>query len=1461
MGESRLNLVLGVNNSSFNSGLRASSKEVNNTRESISTLGAVGQKSFELLGKFTQFYFKTFLEARSDMVLHKFTGDFIPLISVMLKVKNAAVNMWSGLKEKTHEAHAAMEQLIASYQNDPFIAAAGRAQAYRSQLVALTKSTKLADEQLRYMYDYAAQTPFEMNGIIEAGIQLKSFGQSISEFLPLATTLAAVAGTDVPSAATTLGKALSGVSEGFTSLQDTFRLTRKELQQNGAIMENGSILTKTLIQQEKAAASIKKAAEFKFGNIVKDQVNTIEGAFSNLHDMFNQLTTEIGKPFQDMIIKNVQAVAELVGQFKKLTPVIGAGVKAFTDIFGYLTSGVWIVTKLANTVEWTGETIVHLAKKMDDLGGSISPVLGGIGSTILALTSMNAIAGAVTVGVVGLIGSAVLGGIATGFLLKGVGSLAVALAELLPAGSAAAVGLGNFGAASIAAGASARATAITIATSFGPAIVAIAVFTAAAIVMRQELDRNLDTAIDYANQVDTLTSGLTKNKDVYDKHGDTVKKVGTVYGKSAEELKSFGKTAEDISWVILGLRQDNEELAKSATDESKAAIKANNEKIKSLTEVRGAMARLEQVSKDSGKALLDDVKENEQKKYQFERNRAKHLYETKEQEANAMEKIFKANLKHIKLLEEEEKRAADAPDAKTEKGKQRIEDLKKVIAAANQINKDYEIEIIDTRRDSVAEQIGLRQEAMNIDIQMGKKSKADQIRDLQDILKSYKLTAEERRDIQNKIKINTLQNDREIKESQLSTLAASKEGIENLMDANTREASLAIDRVKNEKEETARIEEKYKIEKKLIEEKLAMDNEIEGEQKKKDENNKKAEAELSSLLYRTSVLKKDTYIKYRGYDADELQRTQALISSQKSLLQAKLDVLDVADRKGAVGHEEDVLKIRRAIRTKEIDEIRAEEKIAIIRAGRNAEEVEKAKIEAKAKLKLVQLNSDKEDLERQINDEMQSAQRLVDKKSIAEAKLANKKLEFDMRVAAGQESLVGIYEKEEDLQKQSLKLKLESLNADEKSQLVGKLGIDAENIKLKFAQERKKANLEGEKLLHEARLREASANADLKERELADKKEAFDMQREMGIVSSDQALKEKNLVTETLRAKLAGIKAHLEEQKASGDAKDISRAEADARIQSQKAIRESVKALKDLNDAQKPVTSEADKLQKKYDKILDDIQKAHDILNEADKKPEEEAPSAEELRNNPGARIDYEARLRIKEMRDAPNAKTDAAKEKSREVKADLIKANNEAKFKAAQDLMKEMKAKGATPQEIKDAVYKQNQEMDNAVGAGAQKSAGANISNPKANETTVTSTSAIAPPEALSTPGSTVGADKKDSKTKTTSTATTNTSSTGVGVGVNGSGESGGAVGNLSETNSILREMLGVLKGGKSAQTAQTAKTTSEPVRPKLRNSNEAYQYAQLPPKTDWRGKRLDEMNDSERFALAPAPHPGYQT
>lgn len=289
-----------------------------------------------------------------------------------------------------------------------FLRASSEAEKFRITLNKLEGSSVAGAAAFDKLQTFAGTTTFELPGVVQAGVQLRTYGQSIDRFLPLAGDLASVFNRDISDAAQALGKALAGSQDGIQILQDSFGITKRELVAAGATMKSGGgIAVDTAADLEKLAKAIQKVANQKgFTGAQKDQLNSLTGQYSQLSDAVTKLQTAFGDALAPTVKQVVVSLTGLLNKFNEMSPktkeLAAKGLAVGTALAGIggaaLTAGAVI-----------GQGVIGI-QKMGEVLGKL-PGAAGLASRSLGLARAAAVGLATPLGAI----IAVVAGVAVGF--------------------------------------------------------------------------------------------------------------------------------------------------------------------------------------------------------------------------------------------------------------------------------------------------------------------------------------------------------------------------------------------------------------------------------------------------------------------------------------------------------------------------------------------------------------------------------------------------------------------------------------------------------------------------------------------------------------------------------------------------------------------------------------------------------------------------------------------------------------------------------------------------------------------------------------------------------------------------------------------------------------------------------------------------------------------------------------
>lgn len=249
------------------------------------------------------------------------------------------------------------------------VGTAAKFEQYHAKLETVLKSSSEAARTMEMAIKYAAETPFEVSGIVEAAVQLEVYGQRSSEILPRVGNLAAGMGKDINQAGLVVGKALSGSLEGFESLRNEYGISNAKLKQYGAALnDTGGIAVGTAEDLEKARKALLAIIDADFGGAVERQADTLSGALSNAGDSITNLGASIGQELVPAVTTVARGISWAVESLNSFPPaaksLVAFGGVATVVTMGLGTAALAIVPQfmtMVATVSVAAQTIPALA--------------------------------------------------------------------------------------------------------------------------------------------------------------------------------------------------------------------------------------------------------------------------------------------------------------------------------------------------------------------------------------------------------------------------------------------------------------------------------------------------------------------------------------------------------------------------------------------------------------------------------------------------------------------------------------------------------------------------------------------------------------------------------------------------------------------------------------------------------------------------------------------------------------------------------------------------------------------------------------------------------------------------------------------------------------------------------------------------------------------------------------------
>lgn len=202
----------------------------------------------------------------------------------------------------------------------------------------LLKSADLAKDFLAELERFAAATPFELPGLLNASKRLLAFGFSAQQVIPVLTAIG--------DSAAALGMGEEGISRLTTAIGQIQAKAKVSAEEMNQINETGipawqlladtigttvpqamDMASKGMIDGATGVQAILTGMNKQFGGMMAEQSQTLNGMMSNIQDSIGQLSTVVGKEFTEAF--NLKGAAaefqDTLGEFTAIAKQSGIG--------------------------------------------------------------------------------------------------------------------------------------------------------------------------------------------------------------------------------------------------------------------------------------------------------------------------------------------------------------------------------------------------------------------------------------------------------------------------------------------------------------------------------------------------------------------------------------------------------------------------------------------------------------------------------------------------------------------------------------------------------------------------------------------------------------------------------------------------------------------------------------------------------------------------------------------------------------------------------------------------------------------------------------------------------------------------------------------------------------------------------------------------------------------------------
>lgn len=349
---------------------------------------------------------------------NKMTGALSAIAAVQLG------NVFTGM------AGGILNMGIASVQ------AAAQMRQYEIAFQTMLKSAEAGTQMLRDLQQFAAETPFDVPGVVSAGQQLMAFGFKAEEIIPMLTNLG--------DAASGLGLGTEGVSRlayalgqmqtsGKLNAQDMMQLTSAGIsawdmlaQAAGkTVAEMKDLCSKGAIDSKAAVQTIVAGMNDQFGGMMAKTSDEVAGLLANIEETAGNTSAAVGKYLTEAFnIKGIlKDVSDRLGEFQQKMQTATEQGKSMGDVIKECVPAPVIAAIGAFAAVLVVVSVAAVATLGAVLGLSAGIVAAGaaIGAAIaLIITYWDDLANAVKAAVQGILDTVVIIGTAVTEAILGV---------------------------------------------------------------------------------------------------------------------------------------------------------------------------------------------------------------------------------------------------------------------------------------------------------------------------------------------------------------------------------------------------------------------------------------------------------------------------------------------------------------------------------------------------------------------------------------------------------------------------------------------------------------------------------------------------------------------------------------------------------------------------------------------------------------------------------------------------------------------------------------------------------------------------------------------------------------------------------------------------------------------------------------------------------------------------------
>lgn len=316
------------------------------------------------------------------------------------------------------------------------VQSAAQMRQYEIAFQTMLKSAEAGTQMLRDLQQFAAETPFDVPGVVSAGQQLMAFGFKAEEIIPMLTNLG--------DAASGLGLGTEGVSRlayalgqmqtsGKLNAQDMMQLTSAGIsawdmlaQAAGkTVAEMKDLCSKGAIDSKAAVQTIVAGMNEQFGGMMAKTSDEVAGLLANIEETAGNTSAAVGKYLTDAFnIKGIlKDVSDRLGEFQQKMQTATEQGKSMGDVIKECVPAPVIAAIGAFAAVLAVVSVAAVATLGAVLGLSAGIVAAGaaIGAAIaLIITYWDDLADAVKAAVQGILDTVIIIGTAVTEAILGV---------------------------------------------------------------------------------------------------------------------------------------------------------------------------------------------------------------------------------------------------------------------------------------------------------------------------------------------------------------------------------------------------------------------------------------------------------------------------------------------------------------------------------------------------------------------------------------------------------------------------------------------------------------------------------------------------------------------------------------------------------------------------------------------------------------------------------------------------------------------------------------------------------------------------------------------------------------------------------------------------------------------------------------------------------------------------------